>query len=222
MKKKDYYIYKMDLAYLNVLSIVLLFGLLIFNQYVVKYNLFNKIFEMDNLFDLVFFYFIYTLIHELLHSFSYVLNGAKFKKVVFGVMLEKGILYCLCKQNISKKNILCSLLTPFFVIGVFTYIIGVYFDIPLLVMLSILNISGCSGDLVMFSFISRLKNIEFTEFDDATSFALYSSEDLSKYKHKGLKYVGKRDSVLRKDMNKIVISRVSLAIILFMFVLLFF
>ena len=88
---------------------------------------------------------------------------------------------------------MCSLLTPFFVIGIFTYIVGVYFDIPILVMLSILNISGCSGDLVMFNFISKLKNIEFTEFDDATSFALYSSNDISKFKHKGLKYIGKKE-----------------------------
>lgn len=222
MKKKEYYIFKMDIAYLNVISIILLFGLLIFNQYVVRYNLFYKILEMENLFELVFLYFIYTIIHELLHALSYVLNGAKFKKVIFGIMLEKGILYCLCKQNISIKNILCSLLTPFFVIGIFTYIVGVYFDIPVLVMLSILNISGCSGDLVMFNFISKLKNIEFTEFDDATSFALYSSNDISKCKHKGLKYIGKKDLVLRKDMKKIVISRISLAFIIFMVVLLFF
>ena len=70
---------------------------------------------------------------------------------------------CLCKQNISKKNILISLLFPFIFIGVITYVIGVLFNNSVLIWLSILNISGCSGDLMMFLGLLRLKNFEYSE-----------------------------------------------------------
>lgn len=222
MKKKNYYIFKMDLNYLNILSIIILILLFLFNNYIIKYDLFDKLFEMSNWFKIVFYYFIYAVLHEIIHALSYVINGANFKKIIFGIMLEKGIMYCLCKQNVSKKNILISLMAPLVIIGIFTYIIGVYFDIPMLVLMSIANISGCAGDIVMFKFISKLSNIEFSEFDDATSFALYSSNDVSKVKHSGLIYVGKKDDIVRKDLNKFIISRISIAIILFMFIISFF
>lgn len=222
MKKKNYYIFKMDLNCLNILSIILLIGLLIFNHFVVGYDVFNKLFAMNNLFRIVLYYFLYAIIHEILHAISYVLNGGSFNKIIFGVMLEKGILYCLCKQNISKKNILISLMAPFFVIGICTYIIGVYLDIPILVLLSIANMSGCVGDLVMFKYIFKLKDIEFSEFDDPTSFAIYSSSDVSKINHFGLKYVGKKDNINKKILNKFVISRASILFILFIFIICFF
>jgi hypothetical protein len=222
MKKKNYYIFKMDLNCLNILSIILLIGFLIFNHFVVGYDVFNKLFAMDNLFRIVLYYFLYAIIHEILHAISYVLNGGSFNKIIFGVMLEKGILYCLCKQNISKKNILISLMAPFFVIGICTYIIGVYLDIPILVLLSIANMSGCVGDLVMFKYIFKLKDIEFSEFDDPTSFAIYSSSDVSKINHFGLKYVGKKDNINKKNLNKFVISRASILFILFIFIICFF
>ena len=222
MKKKNYYIFKMDLNCLNILSIILLIGLLIFNHFVVGYDVFNKLFAMNNLFRIVLYYFLYAIIHEILHAISYVLNGGSFNKIIFGVMLEKGILYCLCKQNISKKNILISLMAPFFVIGICTYIIGVYLDIPILVLLSIANMSGCVGDLVMFKYIFKLKDIEFSEFDDPTSFAIYSSTDVSKINHFGLKNVGKKENINKKILNKFVISRASILFILFIFIICFF
>lgn len=65
------------------------------------------------------------------------------------------------------------------------------------------NITGCSGDILMFLFISKLnKNIEFTELDDYTSFAIYAYDDISKVKHYGLKYKGCYDKVERNDLRK--------------------
>ena len=42
------------------------------------------------------------------YTISYVLNGADFKKVTYGAHLEKGVLCCLCKQNISKRDLQVS------------------------------------------------------------------------------------------------------------------
>ena len=86
----------MDLNYLNILSIIILILLFLFNNYIIKYDLFDKLFEMSNWFKIVFYYFIYAVLHEIIHALSYVINGANFKKIIFGIMLEKGIMYCLC------------------------------------------------------------------------------------------------------------------------------
>jgi len=89
------------------------------------------------------------------------------------------------------------------------------YELPMLVWLSIFNINGCSGDILMFIFMSRLKkDIEFTELDDPTSFAIYSDSDICKYNHFGLKYKGCYDSVERKDLKKITITKFSYVFLL--------
>ena len=207
---KRYYIYKMNINILNIGSLVLLvlfmgIGLLIYPSFL--YDVFNR-------YSFLLFmgiYLLYMILHEVLHSIAYVIYGAKYKNITYGICLEKGVLCCLCKQNISKNNILHSLIYPLFFIGFITFIIGYIFKLPLLFILSIFNISGCIGDIIMFFFIKKLdSNIEFSEFDDATSFGIYSDKDISKEKHWGFNYVGISSKLDRVDMKKIYISRVSI------------
>lgn len=212
--KKQYYLYEMNITTLNIISIVLLIVMIL-----ITYILYPE-FKINNISFALFILLMiaYMILHELLHSLAYVINGADFKKIVYGAKLELGVFYCLCKQNISKKNILHSLMYPFLFIGIITYLIGVYFHLPILVLLSIVNISGCSGDIIMFMFISRLKDIEFTEMDNEISFGIYSSNDISNSGHFGLKYKGKADKIERADYTKIKISKLSW-IFLIMFLL---
>ena len=141
--KNKYYIFKMNLTVLNIFSFVLLgifigIGILIYKDFWKEYT--------DNFFKMGLFllaYFGYMLLHELLHAFSYRIHGAKGKNITFGVHLEKSILCCLCKQDITKKNICISLLYPFFFIGIVTFIIGAIFKLPMLFLLSIFNLGGC-------------------------------------------------------------------------------
>lgn len=210
-KSKKYYLFEMEMLPLNVVSVVLLF-LMILVTYVIDNEFFqtslNYIIESFVIFFPLMIGFM--VIHEILHSVAYCIFGGKFKNIIYGIELEKGVFYCLCKQNINKLNILNSLLYPLFYIGVVTYIIGFVFNEPLLLWLSIFNISGCSGDILMFIFMSKLnRDIEFTELDDCTSFAIYSEEDVSKYNHFGLKYKGCYDSVERNNLKKINISKFS-------------
>ena len=215
---KKYYIFKMNTNVLNIFSFVLLgifigIGVLVYKGFWKDYT--------DNLFKMGLFllaYFGYMVLHELLHAFSYRIHGAKGKNISFGVHLEKSVLCCLCKQDISKKNICISLLYPFFFIGIVTFIIGAIFKLPMLFLLSIFNIGGCIGDLLMFVFIYRLpKNIKYAEFDEPTSFAILSNEDLSDRKPFGLKYIEKKDKLDQNDKKKIRISKTS---IIFIFILL--
>lgn len=215
--KKKYYLFKFDFLLINIFSLFLFFLMYLISYFIFDYNIFSSLlFDKTNWFLILFYYLLYTFLHELLHAIAYIIGGAKAKNITFGIMLEKGILYCLCKQNISKRNILTSTMFPLFFIGIVTYIIGVTYNLDILTLLSIFNISGCSGDIVMFMFISKLKNIEFSELDDPVYFAIYSGKDVSKIKHFGLKYEGKVEKIKREDKRKIVVSIFSIFLLLFL------
>lgn len=213
--KNKYYLYQMNLTILNILSIIILIivslvSLLIDKGFVIS--------SLDYLYEHIILYFalymIYIILHELLHSVSYVLYGAKFDKIEYGIEIEKGILYCLCKQDISKRNILNSLMFPLFYIGIITWIISIIFKLPMLFLLSISNIMGCVGDIIMFLFIIKLdKNIKFSEYDDSTSFGIKTDKDISNINHFGLKYLGTKDLLERNINKKINISKTSLIFI---------
>ena len=96
------------------------------------------------------------MLHELLHGLGYLIGGTKRENIIYGMALEKGILYAMANQELDKKNILISLQMPFVVIGVITYIIGAIISSPLLVTLSIINLMGAAMDLVMFFYILKL------------------------------------------------------------------
>ena len=217
---KKYYIFKMNMNVLNIFSFVLLgivigISILIYKDFWKEYT--DNFFKMG-LFLLAFFG--YMILHELLHAVSYVIHGAKIKNITFGIHLEDNILCCLCKQDITKKNILMSLLYPFFFIGIVTYVIGAIFKLPMLFLLSIFNLSGCIGDIVMFIFISRLpKDIKFSEFDDPTSFAILSSEDLSDRKPFGLKYERTVSTLEKKDMKRLRVSKKSIIFMIFLLII---
>lgn len=215
---KKYYLFKMKMGPLTMVSFILFF-LMIGITYLFGYiESINYVLNM-NIFLLLIIYFAYLFLHELLHSLAYVIYGGKYNKITYGISLELGVLYCLCKQNISKKNILHSLMYPFIFIGIITYIISIIFNLPILLWLSIFNISGCSGDIIMFIFISRLKNIEFSEMDDPISFAIYSKNDVSKISHYGLEYIGEKVKIERNDFTKIKVSKQSYYILAIMIIL---
>ena len=89
-----------------------------------------------------------------------------------------------------------------------------------LLILSIFNISGCVGDIFTFIFMTKLdKNIEFSEFDDTTSFAIYTDKDISKNKYLGLKYLGIKNKLIKKEYTKIKISKWSYIILSVLFII---
>lgn len=212
VKEKKYYLFEIDMVPMNILSIIIFVVLIIFS-----YLLFPDIANPSkiNLVLLLILYFGYMCLHEIFHSIAYKLYGGDFKKIIYGAYLEKGVFYCQCKQNITRKNILNALMFPLFYLGIATFIIAVIFKLPVLLFLSILNLSGCAGDIVMFMYIIKLKkNIEFSEFDNPIQFAIYSNEDVSKIKHFGLKFIETTDKLERKDLKKITISKGTIIVLI--------
>jgi len=168
-------------------------------------------------------------LHEIIHGIAYRLAGTKKENISFGIAIEKGVFYCLSNEEIKRKSVLISLLAPLISIGVITLIISLIFNMPLLCLLSIINIGGATGDIMMFIYIVRLNNeLLYKELGEATSFLLITKENLLKTKHFGLKLVESgeytKDKFKIKNIKKINISKASyivLAIYLIVLILLF-
>ena len=178
--KEKSYIYKFKLLPANILSLIILFILGFITLCLVNVLGGSRTYEIN--FFFFFYVMVYLGVHELLHGLGYILGGAKAKNIYFGVALEKGLLCCLCRQEISKKNILVSLQMPFMVIGVITYIIGFIIMDHMLILLSICNLVGASMDLVMFIYILGIKKVRYSETDANDEFVLITDEDLTKKK----------------------------------------
>lgn len=199
MKKKEYILHY-DMVFGNLLSVAILFFMIIFTWVIVKLTgvqVFNNVLsflETDNFaLELLLFYilmFAWMMLHEVIHAIAYQIGGANPNNIVFGIMLEKGVFYCKCREYVSKKCIMFSLLAPFFTIGVITYIAGFFINSSLLIILSIINICGASCDLMMFLFFLKQKNdIEFKELGFSSPFCLRTTDNLENKKFIGIKSI---------------------------------
>ena len=217
---KKTYVYKMNLVTANILCIliVVVFGIL---TYFLEMNVIDK----NTNWFLTFILIIgYLMLHEFLHGVGYFIGGTKRKNITYGIELEKGIFYAMAYQKLTKKNILISLQMPFMVIGVITYVIGIIFNIPMLVLLSIVNLSGAAMDMAMFIYFLRLpKDFTYSESGNPDEFVVISSEDLTKYKSIFLKQVEVKDYKEKdfefKNLKKIKVTKTSI-ILLVLFILL--
>ena len=211
-----YYRYSMNMVFLNVLSIIIFIPIIIY-IYVFGYN------SYINLTTLV-LYFFWMFLHEFLHGIGFSLSrGINHKNIVYGAALEKGIFYCMCKELIDKKNIMISLMFPFFFIGVVTFGVGLIINNPILIILSLFNVAGCAGDFAMFLSFVKLPDFRYIDIDDSTGFVIISRNDLSSYKLIGMKLseVGNYDDLeLAKNYKKISVSKLSWCVMVILVLLL--
>lgn len=176
---KRAYVFKMNLLPANIFSFAI-FVILIAFTYFLGIPLYPTDMNVALLFLLL---ILYLMLHELLHGLGYLIGGTKRENIIYGIALEKGILYAMANQELDKKNILISLQMPFVVIGVITYIIGAIISSPLLVTLSIVNLMGASMDLVMFFYILKLnKDTTYSESGEPDEFVLITTDNLEEKK----------------------------------------
>lgn len=215
---KKYHIFELNVGKLNIVCVILFILVIAISALLYRGDLAQDFYEV-NLMLLLVADIATMLIHELLHSLAYTLYGGDFKKIVYGAYLEKGLLYCLCKQNISRKNILNALMFPLFYLGIIPYIIAIIFKLPFLLFLAILNIVGAAGDIMMFIYIIKLdKNIEFSEFDNPIRFAIYTDKDIN-VKSFGLDYIETTRTLPRNKLKKLTISKGTYIVLLLLIVL---
>lgn len=220
-KKTNKYIFEYKMGFITLVSLILfLLPIFLLEIFPLKIDM-ESIFESMTMSEMVLAFlmlFLWMVLHEIIHGTFYQINGAKSENIKYGVALEKGIFYCKCGEFISKKNILMSVIAPFVLIGVVTYIIGIALNSWLLLFLSIVNISGAAGDITMFLFfIKQDKDLRFKELGDSTTFCLETKDDLSDKKFLGVKLkkiVETDNEIWEEKCKKITISKASLIILL--------
>ena len=216
-----YYTYKLDLKLLNIFAIILsvIVGSIVF--FIEKND--NYIMDFD-IINFIIFVFLWLIMHEILHGLGFmVFREVKIKNLTFGMFLEKGIFYVMCKQNIGRRIILTSLCFPVVIIGVVTLLIGMYMDNFMLVYLSIINIVASIGDIVMIIYFIKVpRDIIYLDLDDPTSFTVVSSKDLSGVNILGIELVdsGKYNKKMKsKDKRRLIISKWSYILLIFLIIL---
>jgi len=169
-------------------------------------------------------YIFWMCLHEFIHGIFYCIGGTKWQNVSFGVALEKGILFCKCRKLITKKNAMISLQAPLVIIGIITYIISLIIGSYGLLFLSIANIYGACGDILVFLFFTKLpKDTKFKEIGDTSTFMLETKEDISNKKSLGIKEIRlmSNDEELEDNTSKkIEISKKSIIYMIILLIIL--
>ncbi len=217
---KKYYKFEMNVKSMSILALILVTVFMGLFYKRMNYIIYQDYKQITITFLLI---FIWCILHELIHALFYYLTGTKKENISFGIALEKGVFYCLTNQEITKKGIMISLIAPFILIGILTLIIGLFIKSPILILLSIFNIGGASGDLIMFAYFFTLDNFLYTEMGEPTSFAIITDKDLLKAKHFGLNIIdyGKyKNNMFKVKTEKIKITKLSWIILIIFFILL--
>ena len=66
----------------------------------------------------------------------------------------------------------------------------------------------------MFFDFLKLKDFEYSEYDNPMAFGIYTKNDLSKTKLLGLRYLKMEDKLEIKDLRKVTISKFSIIVLI--------
>lgn len=202
----------------NILSVVILFAL----GFIYFYNHMDVTFDFGPLFLLELIG--YFMLHELFHGIGFLIFAKDPKNIKFGITLEKGVFYTLCSERIGKKAIIVTLLFPIIFLSLITFILSLIINSPTLALLSIANLGGAIGDILMVILILKMpSDVEYIDYNNDVGCYLVSKHDLSKIKLFGIKYLGSGvDSDKNiKDIPRIYISKFSIVFLIIYFVLTF-
>jgi len=89
------------------------------------------------------------IVHELLHMIGFLLYDFKLEKISFGIN-KVGIPFTRISKVIPKKYFLIATLMPMVLLGILPLIYSLIIFNKIIVTFSIINISGSSGDILIF------------------------------------------------------------------------
>ncbi len=214
---KKYYKFDLDVVLANIVAIFILIASIIIFLLLRKEGSFS--FQGIGIVIML----LYFILHEIFHGIGYSLFAKDKKNIKYGAVLEKGVFYAMCQEPIGKKAIIVSLLFPLIFLTIITGIIGIIFKLDGLIILSLLNLSGASGDILMLFLIAKLPDdIKYIDYDNNIGCYFVSKHDLSKYKSFGVKYIESKEhkeSLINKKIPKIYISKQSIPILVFLVIL---
>ena len=107
-------------------------------------------FQIDLSFKIIGWLIALIIIHEVIHGLTWSLFcEQKWKSIQFGIMWKLLTPYCCCLEVLPWKTYILGGLMPFFVLGVGGYILALWLGSGTVLILSILNVAGAAGDLIV-------------------------------------------------------------------------
>ncbi len=204
---KKYYRFDMDIKLMNILASILyvLFFIYLFG------NTYFSTFDFSLV--AIILMFLYFALHEICHGIGYALFAKNKKNIKFGAILEKGVFYAMCQEEISKKAIIVSLLFPILILTLIPIPFAIIFKNSLLLFLSITNLIGAIGDILLIKLVLKLpKNITYIDYDNNIGAYFLCDEDISNVKSLGLNCHETKihdENLINKDIKTIYISEPS-------------
>lgn len=219
---KKYYKFELDMVKANILAFVLII------PYILSIFIFNDFFDdpfgTDNFLVFFILMIIYFAIHELCHGIGYSLFAKDKKNIKYGVVLEKGALYAMCQERISKKGIIISLALPLIVLTIIAIPIGIIIDESILVELALINLMGAAGDIMMLNLVRKLpSDVEYIDYNNDIGAYFLSKEDLSNIEGLGMKCTKSgvhKDKLIDKSYKKFNITKTSTIITIIIMIIL--
>ena len=136
------------------------------------------------IFILVVLTFLSLIVHEGIHGFYWGLAAKNhFKSIEFGAIPEQGILYCTCREPLSKAAYLIGSIMPCLLLGIIPSVISVFTGDIMLLIFGVQAILCAAGDILIIILILKHKSNETTIFlDHPTEIGLVCFEKTKKRK----------------------------------------
>lgn len=204
---KKYYRFDMDLKLMNILASILY---IIFFIYLFG-NTYFSTFDFSLL--VIVLMFLYFALHEICHGIGYAIFAKNKKNIKFGAILEKGVFYAMCQEEISRTAIIVSLLFPILILTLIPLPFAFIYKNSLILFLSITNLIGAIGDLLLIKLVLKLpKSISYIDYDNNIGAYFLCDEDISNVKSLGLKCHETKthdEKLINKEIKTIYVSKSS-------------
>lgn len=126
-----------------------------------KIHRINDLFEVLEYKSLFWFLLItlaLTVVHELIHGFTWSLfTPNKFNDVAFGIMWKYLTPYASCKVPLGRREYVLGALMPLIILGIIPTIIGFIIQNILITILGVLFITAAGGDIILAILILKYK-----------------------------------------------------------------
>ena len=117
----------------------------------------------------------FTVIHELLHGFTWSLFCKNtFKSVSFGMMWDSFTPYCHCKEPLDFKAYITGGLMPLFILGILIFIISFFTGNSLVLIWSLINILCSGGDTTICLSLFKYKDALFIDHPTECGFVAFT------------------------------------------------
>lgn len=105
---------------------------------------------ISSMFLFIIVFLLLAIVHEFLHGITFAcFCEHKWKSIQFGIIWKYVTPYCSCLEVLNWKYYLMGGLMPFLVLGIGFYLIALWTGSFWMLLLSVLNVIGAGGDLVI-------------------------------------------------------------------------